>query len=77
VTFRFVFLYAVLRGVLDALLGRPDLQGRLMRVLLARQFRAMLPAIREISKAFVGISKEFTRTATRLRTVERLGGSNG
>ncbi len=55
--FRIVFFYTVLRGILDALMGRPDLHERLARVMIARQVRAMLPVMHQLSK-------EFQRTGT-------------
>ncbi len=47
--FKAVFLYAVVRGILDHLTGRPDLHERLAKIELARVFTAAQPVAAELA----------------------------
>ncbi len=48
--FKAVLLWAVLRGLLDALTRRPDLEGRLAAVMRDRKWREADRALRELAR---------------------------
>jgi hypothetical protein len=65
--FRGLFLYALLRGLVDALVRRPDVHRRILTVLIERQVRLARAAFRPISRHIKTIGEEFLELAKKRR----------
>jgi hypothetical protein len=61
--FRVLFLYAVVRGLLDALTRRPDLHRRLLSVMIRRQARRAVVALRPATDATRELAENFAKLA--------------
>jgi hypothetical protein len=68
VIFRALFLWAIFRGILDALLRRPDVKRRILEVMLKRMVRSarahVNPAMNqlsELSRNFYLLSKKYEK----------------
>lgn len=73
--FRVVFAYAVARGAIDALTGRPHLQYRIAKVMLARAQRQMKEAMKEATRQVRAVQADMTKAvlemAVAYRAIER------
>ena len=69
--FRVAFAYALLRGLLDWLTRRPDLQRRLFVMRLNKAFRATRPAMQRLAESTLAVAADFRRFYHAHREYER------
>jgi hypothetical protein len=71
VIFRVLFLYALLRGLLDALTRRPDLHRRLLSVMIRRQARLAVVALRPATDAMRELGENLAKLARDMQPLLR------
>ena len=55
--FKVVFAYALLRGILDALAGRANLEERLMSIAVGRAYRQIRQSVKAVQPAVIELGR--------------------